>query len=863
MLIEGRNYTLLRLNVQIEITFMLNLLPIDHFIPTILDLLANEANLVITAAPGAGKTTRLPPALLSAAPGKILVLEPRRMAAIAAAHRIAEENNWKVSEEVGFQVRFNNKTSKNTRLIFMTEALLARQMIQDPELQNVDIVILDEFHERSLHVDLTLGLIRELQELGRKIKIIVMSATLEAEKISRYLLDAPIISVPGKLFPLDIRYQKTSQQLKTLQPFYETLFQLVKEAQQKTVKDILIFLPGIAEIEKTKSILLAWADTKNIKLVTLHGSLSVEAQRQVLQKSSIQRIILSTNIAESSVTLDGVDTVIDSGLVKIMKLDLRTGFSRLELSRISLSSAIQRGGRAARQFPGINYRMWTPQDEINFSKSETPEILRSDLSESLLFLAAQGIQQFDKFSWFEKPAAVNIEYALRQLKSTNALDSHNKLTELGKHILHFPLPVRLSRLLITGIEYGCVELAAKIAALLQERDILRKNMASEFLGDKFECDLSVRLEILNQNGNSLALQNVMQSYRHILHLAKHYKSNKQPLDENEARQLLLMLSYSDRLCRRRKNSDRGLMVGGRGVRLSNESLVATSEFFVSLNGMEVASDAETVVNMASGIQKEFIFKYLSDHITNKTEIIFNEEKKKFYRQEFKSLWDLPIEEPILALATPKEVAEKLPEILATNWSMVLASNSDLMHWWQKILFLREQQAVLSPEIQAELAQLFDGELFNKPFCHDIFMQACLGENNIDTVVKKNLVYFFENNLSLNLKKILRDELPCQIKVPSGRLIPLHYTQGKPPYLEIRIQEIFGWKETPRILFNSISIVLHLLAPNFRPVQITNNLESFWQHGYAEVRKELRIRYPKHQWPEDPADGHAEAKGRRR
>ena len=429
-----------------------NPLPIDDFIPAILQRITSENNLVITAEPGAGKTTRLPPALLTAVKGKIVILQPRRMAAIAAAHRIAEENNWQVGEEVGYQVRFINKTSNKTRLIFMTEALLARQMTHDPELENVDIVILDEFHERSLHVDLMLGLLRELQQIGRNIKIVVMSATLESEKISQYLGNCTVFSVPGKLYPLEIRYQKSSQLLKTPHIFYENLIRLIQIAQTETSKNILVFLPGVGEIERAKQSLLAWASSKNIEIICLHGSLPLEAQRKALQKSSQQRIILSTNIAESSVTLEGVNMVIDSGLAKVMKQDLRTGFSRLELSRISLSSAIQRAGRAARQFPGICYKMWSQHDEQLFKKSDIPEILRFDLSESLLFLAAQGIQNFENFSWFEKPAKANIERAIHCLQSTEILNSKNKLLSIGSQILLFPLPVRLARLVIAGIE---------------------------------------------------------------------------------------------------------------------------------------------------------------------------------------------------------------------------------------------------------------------------------------------------------------------------------------------------------------------------------------------------------------------------
>lgn len=848
-------------------------LPIDDFIDNILQQLTSHSNLVITAAPGAGKTTRLPPALLSAVSGKILVLEPRRMASIAAAHRVAEEHNWQVGEEVGYQVRFANKTSSKTRLIYMTEALLARHMIQHSELEGVDVVILDEFHERSLHVDLTLGLIRELQELGHPVKIVVMSATLEAEKIAQYLGNCPVISVPGKLFELTVRYQKATQLLKPQHPFYDHLLHIIKEAQRQTDKNILVFLPGVGEIERAKENLFEWAESKNIELITLHGSIPLEAQRKALQISTSQRIILATNIAESSVTLDGVNTVIDSGLVKIMKQDLRTGFSRLEISRISLSSAIQRAGRAARQFPGVCYRMWNQNDESTFVKSDIPEILRSDLSESLLFLAYQGVRNFENFSWFEKPPIASIERAAFNLKVVGAINDDHELTPMGRQLLHFPLPVRLGRLLIAGIENNCIDLAAKIAALLQERDILRKEAASHFEGDRFECDIALRLMILNQyiqkrssrEGHPTILQTVVQSYQQILDLAKKLKiaGSSTHLEEDEARQLLLMLSYGDRLCRRRKHSDRALMVGGRGVKLTDQSLVKKSEFFISLNGFEGSGETDTIVTQASGINKDFLFKHFSDNILKKRDVIFDPDKAQFYQREFKTLWDLPLEEPTITPATSAQVAEKLPDILTDNWANTLKNNESLHEWYQKIVFLRFHKAFLPSPIQDELERLFDGDSLNKSFCLDAFRQACLGESKMTLVLKKNLVYFFELKLSETLRTILQTELPNKLKMPSGSMIPIHYSTVKHPYLEVRIQEVFGWAKTPKILFQNIPVVLHLLGPNHRPVQITSDLESFWQNGYADVRKELRIRYPKHQWPLNPADGIAQAKGRSR
>lgn len=838
-------------------------LPIDDFIPAIKEKMKLSGNLVITAAPGAGKTTRLPPALLDVVAKKIIVLEPRRMAAIAASHRIAEEQGWQIGQEIGYQVRFANKTTSKTRLVFMTEALLARQMIDDPELSDVDLVILDEFHERSLHVDLALGLLKELQELGRDIKILVMSATLEAEKISAYLGNCDIVSVPGKLFELDVRYQKNSQLLQTFPSFYDNLFQTVKEAQAQTDKDILVFLPGLGEIDRAQNALQAWADGKNIELVPLHGSLNIEDQRRALQKKSTQRIILSTNIAESSVTLDGVNTVIDSGLAKNMKQDHRTGFSRLELGRISLSSAIQRAGRAARQFPGICYRMWNKMDELSFTKSEIAEIQRVELTESLLFLSAQGVTDFNAFSWFEKPSAIAIRNATQFLKISAAIDENNKITSLGKKILHFPLPVRLAKLMLVGIDNGATALASEMAALLQERDVLKKEAVSSFIGDNLECDLSARLEVLHQfrqNGKSpkesafFSLQTVDQSARQIFDTAKRLQQTIDASGNLKKEELLslskkmLLLAYADRLCRRRGKSERALMVGGRGVKLQPESLVKNSEFFVALNGIEGSSDSETVVSLACGFNKDFILSTFHDKIEKNRDVTFIEEKGQFFTREYRTLFGLPLDEPTLHPASAEEIAEKLPFILTDKFDLVLKNNEKLSHWWERLEFLNHQEPL---------------NLNFEELKKEAFTQAAFGEKKLQTVIEKDLVFFFENVFPANVVQTLRKEIPERIEVPSGSKIQVSYPLDKKPYLEVRIQEVFGLQETPKVYFGKIPITFHLLGPNFRPVQVTSSLESFWKNGYPEVRKELRIKYPKHQWPEDPAEGVPEAKGRRR
>lgn len=833
-------------------------LPIDDFLPQIKDSLRACPNLVLTAEPGAGKTTRLPAALLDLTPKKIIVLEPRRMAAVAAASRVCEEQGFTLGKEVGYQVRFDNRTQPETRLIFMTEALLARRMTQDPELQDIGAIVLDEFHERSLHVDLSLGLLKELQDLGSDIKIVVMSATLDADNISAYLGKCPIVAVPGKLFPLEIIYQKNSQLLRTLPQFYENLETTLRSALLQTQNDILMFLPGVGEIEKFARDLEG--KFPQLAIVPLHGSLRLEEQRRALIRGSQQKIILSTNIAESSVTVDGVDTVIDSGLEKNIRYDLKSNFSKLELSRISISSATQRSGRAARQFPGKCYRLWNKQDELSFPKDTLAEIHRSDLSESLLFLASQGITQFESFQWYEKPHKIALQNAELFLKSTHLLDREGRLTTLGQKVLLYPTSIRAALVALEGERLGCRELGVAFAALLQERDLVAKNHIFQLSSADPQSDLLPRLEIV-----SLALQgkvsghahratvnNIIQSYHQISQLSPQNRNNpswsftsvtalKNDLDK------LLAQTFLDRLCRRRGTSDRALMMGGRGVKLATESVVKSEEFFFAISGIST-QDADSTISIASAVSKEFLLKHFESEIQKVRHLTFSEEKGQYFIQEYKMLRDLPLDEPTLKPASTEEIADKIADLCCDNFSALIKDNEELAKW-----LLRLQYASSKIEQPVELEALKQKALAS----------ASYGCRSLKEVASKDLVYFFEQELSLQLRDILHKEFPAKIKVPSGSLIPVIYSLEKDPYMEVRIQEVFGWQTTPAINFGKTTLTIHLLGPNFRPVQVTANLESFWKNAYTEVRKELRIKYPKHQWPENPADGIAEAKGRRR
>ncbi len=829
-------------------------LPIDDFLPEIKKSLNACPNLVLTAEPGAGKTTRLPPALLDCTSKNVVVLEPRRMAAVAAASRIAEEHNYQLGQEVGYQVRFDNKISKESRLIFMTEALLIRKMNQDPELKDVGIIVLDEFHERSLHVDLSLGLIKELQELGADIKIVVMSATLDAGNISNYLDNCPIVAVPGKLYPLEVIYQKNSQHLRTLPAFYENLEFTVKQALKSTQNDLLVFLPGVGEIEKAFNQLSE--SLTQLEILKLHGSLPLEEQKKALRKGNSQRIILSTNIAESSVTVDGVDTVIDSGLEKNIRYDSKTGFSKLELSRISLSSATQRAGRSARQFPGKCYRMWNKQDELSFPKDTISEIHRSDLSESLLFLSSQGITAYDQFRWFEKPNPAAISSAENFLKNTYLIDENYRVTELGKKTLNFPTSLRSALIAIAGIESDKAELGCLLAALLQEKDILGKNQILHLSEADPESDILPRLEMIVQSlkgsyppqAQQNSINNISQGYQQLIKTIGGDQNrsiistiSKVDLD------IILAKTFKDRLCRRRGKSEKALMMGGRGIKLASESVVKKSEFFFALSGIST-HDADSTISLASAISKDFILKFYSTEIYKKTELIYNEDKHQYFVHEFKVLGDLPIDEPTIKPANAQDIAEKIVDLCISNMPLLLKENSSLDAWLIRLEYYLKQT-----EQNINLDNLHRNAL----------EKATYGCKSLQEVASKDLVYFWEQELFPSMIKTLHTEFPEKIKVPSGSHIPVQYSIEKDPYIEVRIQEIFGWQKTPVINFGKTNLIIHLLGPNFRPVQVTSNIESFWKNAYAEVRKELRIKYPKHQWPENPADGIAEAKGRKR
>ena len=815
-------------------------LPVDQYIESIQNLLKQHNNLVITATPGAGKTNRIHPALTSLTPNKIYVLEPRRVAAHSSVHRIASENHWTVGKEIGYEVRFDYKVSSNTQIHFMTEAILAKKISQDPELKDCDIVIIDEFHERSKHTDLAIGLLKEMQMLSRPdLKIVVMSATIDAEQISKYLDNSPILHIPGTIFPIETLYLPKSQILKTDFEFIERVATSTLTASLKSHQNTLVFLPGVREIEKVREVLLNKSELKNYLILPLHGQMRLQDQMDVLKPTQQQKIILATNIAETSLTIDGVDTVVDSGLARNVSINPRTFFQKMETQRISLASAQQRRGRAGRQTPGKCYRLWHPTDELSMNEYEIAEIQKADLSETILFLSSLGVTDFENFSWFESPPKNTLNSSIQFLKSIEAIQIDGKITDLGKQILSWPLEIRFSRLLIEFDQAGLFEKGAWITSLLQEK---RSSPQTHSL-----CESDILAWLENSNSHSHLVEKSVEQLRALKKRQQNPSLIKFSYSgtENEVILKILLRVYSDRICKRRSlDSNSALMVGGRGIQLSSESAVKKSPFFIAIDVMDGLNQAESLCRTASRIEKKWLLELFPDQIEIRSEIIFDSEKKKYYKKSITYFKDLPIEEGQIQNATASEVEKMLPEIVSAELKKNLQNYPDILQWIHRYQFYFKN---LPQEIQTKLPAWSD-DLFK-----NCIEQACMGESSTQIVLKKNWSTYFEMQIPYDWQSHFQKAVPENFTTPHGSQKRIEYFADKNPTIEVKIQELYGLSAHPVVLSNlkPIPITLHLLGPNYRPVQITSDIVQFWKNSYFDVRKELKARYPKHNWPENP------------
>lgn len=823
-------------------------LPIDEYLADIATAFQSSKNLILSAEPGAGKTTRVPFSLLPSCPGQILVLEPRRLAAVSSASRVCEEQQLQLGSEVGYQVRFENCYSKNTKLIYITEALLIRKMLTDPDLRDVSCVILDEFHERSLHTDLSLTLLFELQQLSRPdLKIVVMSATLDTAPLQKYLQTESVFQVPGKSFPLEIKYEDKVQLLRSGPELAERIGRLTRKAlAEVSAGDALVFLPGLREIRLTQE----WFE-KNLQsdfeLQILHGQLSLDEQRQILSpQSRKRRIILSTNIAESSLTVPGVKIVVDSGLMRIAEHNQKTGLLSLDLQRISKASAIQRAGRAARQSQGFAYRAWTSHDEISMKDFETPELFRSDLSEVILLLSALGLTNPSAISWFEAPEPLALKNARNFLIDLEALSADGHLTALGNKMRELPVSPRLAKLLVLSSELGSVELGATLSTLLSERSS-RSSAPSEGL----ENDLYLTWEQWSQRPSQF--YNFEQNRKQLLSLIKN-KSATKKFDFLEQSEELLLPCFLDRLCRRRKSSEnKALMTGGRGVTLHPSSSVQKSKYFLALEIQEDPQGQDLRVLKAIGISDKLIEKLIKPLAKPIQQIEWNSEKKRFEFCQFLEWKGLQLSGEDRRPATSDEIGDQLVKIVIKNWGELCQKNIEL----KKTLDRLELLQTLLPEIQSK--ELSPIAFLSPDEFNEFLEQACFSENSLESIYNKDLLPFLNLQLSNEIQNQLQKNCPTHWQVPSGSRLQIQYSKEQGPFCEVRLQELFGLSDSPIVAHQKLT--LFLLAPNYRPVQVTRDLSSFWKNGYPDVKKELKTRYPKHSWPDNPLTAPPVAKGR--
>ena len=771
-------------------------LPIDAILSNIVREVAAGSNLVIEAQPGAGKTTRVPAALLGAVRGQILVLEPRRIAARMAARRIAEEIRCRVGETVGYQVRFEDVSSASTRLLFMTEGLLVRRLLSDPELRGVSIVILDEFHERHIDTDVALALLRRLQRTSRPdLKLVVMSATLDAAPIASYLGQCPVLRSEGKLFDIALSYTPHSAA-----PLEEQVASAVSRALDSE-GDMLVFLPGSAEIRRAARACEAVAERSGSLLLSLYGSLSPDEQDRAVRPADRRKIILSTNVAESSITIDGVTVVIDSGLARIASDSPSTGLPALQVQRISKASAIQRAGRAGRTQPGRAIRLYSAEDYNRRRDYDSPEIHRRELSQVVLELRALGATDVE---WFELPSEASIAAASDLL---DRLAAGNDFRELSK----YPVHPRIARLLIEANARKVAGAASRIAAVLTSGERYTHTDAIH-LGDKELPYAAKQIE------------------KQLLRIS----GARRDSGTDDDLRLALLTAFPDRVARKRSGNDAQLANGKPAILPQGW----TSDFFVAIDIEHRSEQPAPFIRLASAIRPDWLLDLYPDRIREHTEVTWNRQAERVETVS-QILYDsLAIDESRSGTADAEAAAKLLFErALETGLQRFVDPDAvDLLLARSEFASRHSSlRALTDDDVHAALADL----------CYGIRSFA-----DLQQAASSGLIPAMLQRLGPDAERELKDVAPERIPI-KNRQVKVQYKAGQQPFVSSRLQDFFGMRETPKIARGQVPLLVHLLAPSQRPVQVTADLAGFWERLYPQLRKELSRKYPKHAWPDKP------------
>jgi ATP-dependent helicase HrpB len=815
-------------------------LPIDDALPALRDALASGTRAVLQAPPGAGKTTRVPPALLDAAwlaGGRIVMLEPRRLAARAAAHRMSAELGESVGGTVGYRVRGDSRVSARTRIEVVTEGVLTRIIQDDPSLEGIGLLIFDEFHERNLVADLGLALALQSAELVRPdLRILVMSATLDGAAVSSLLGDAPIITSEGRAFPVETRWvsRRDNQRIEG------AVTAVIDRALRDDEGDILVFLPGAAEIRRVASQLAQRALPPRTTVFQLMGAMPLEEQDRAIapSPSGTRKVVLSTSVAETSLTIEGVGVVIDCGLARVPRFSPSSGMARLETVRVSQDAAEQRHGRAGRVAEGVCYRLWDAAEQMQLLAHRTPEILDADLAPLALELAAAGISDPASLRWLTPPPAGAYAQARELLTILGALDATGRLTSHGARMAEAGLHPRLAHLVLRGEAMGHGALAVDLAALLAERDLVRHD------GNSPDVDVRTRVEILRAPGSAndpradRARVFQLRDETKRLRRERRIADAAPDLDQIGA---LVALAYPDRVALARGARGRFLMRNGRGARVNDAAALAGAAA-IAVAETDGAT-GESRVFLATAIDPATIAVLFADDIRGEETVELDDSS---------GIVRALVREMLGALVISEKVVERTDASLVANALLAAIRRDGIASLpWSDGAKRTRQRLAFAHSADSGWPSVSDDTLISS--LDDWLAPSLDGITRKSGLAKLDLGGLLLDRLDWKQRAALDAFAPTHIEVPTGSRIPIDYSDPEAPVLAVRLQEMFGATQTPRIAEGRVPLTLHLLSPAHRPVQVTRDLSGFWTGSYFEVRKEMRGRYPKHYWPENPLE----------
>ena len=840
-------------------------LPIYEIESVIVANVREQRRLIVSAPTGSGKSTQVPQMLLDHGllGGQVVVLQPRRLATRLLAARVAWERKVELGREVGYQIRFENVTGPETRIRFVTEGVLLRQMVQDPGLKGISALIFDEFHERHLYGDITLARAVDLQETQRPdLKLLVMSATLDSVRLEEYLQPCRVVESQGRTFSVEIQFASSPSYVDK-RPVWEQAAGAFSEFVGGGGQgDVLVFMPGGFEIAQTIEAIRHSDESRGFILLPLHGELPPSEQDAAVARYDKRKVVVATNVAETSLTIDGIRCVIDSGLARIPRYDPYRGINTLLIDKISQASADQRAGRAGRTAPGVCLRLWSREEHGHRLPQEVPEVKRLDLAEVVLTLKAAGVEDLRKFRWLEPPEPQALAHAEELLSDLGALKGpEHRISPIGLKMLAFPLHPRYARMLLAAQDYRCVYQACLVAALTQGRDLLLRNVDREvaryredLLGDKAASDFWMLMRAWNYASKNnfqlnacrrlgvhmVTARQVGPLFQQFLEIARKEGLDTAPREiPDEALQKCILIGFSDRVGRRVDSGTlRCDLVHGRRGLLTRESVVQNSPLLVPAEIREVEGKDKTVntlLSLVTAIEEPWLRELFPEDINSSQRVFYDSASKRVYAEEQVRFRDLPlggrrVEPP------PADQAARLLSEEVISGRLILKEWDHAVEQWILRLNLLSQWC---PELGLPPIQDPERRYLIQQLCHGAIGYKDIKDKPVKPVVK--------SWLSSAQEELLEKHAPERLTLTNGRTPKVVYETGAPPHIAVRIQELYDVNSTPRLALGRVSVLVHILAPNMRPVQITQDLAGFWREQYPRVKQELQRKYPKHQW----------------